>query len=158
MATFVATSRRSLASSGVTVSRLDPSKGDQLEVSTKSVPQGVHGDIRMVTGESADVVRVARRDDAAPEPDRRGDDERIDCVTGVEAVAVPQRPGNASSRPPEGDRSDAAVQHPVDANVRSGASVGLGQHRGGYSNGYVPASRPGEEITEVPGRAQVVKR
>lgn len=114
-----------------------------------SRPQRINGHIRMVAGEHADVVGVSRRNDAAAKPYCRGDDEGIDCVAGVQPIAMAERSGDSRGCPPDGDHSDAVVQHSVDADVRPRAPVGLGQDGGGYSDGHISASRPRKEITTV---------
>lgn len=84
----------------------------------------------MVPCQRPEVVGIAGEYDAATEPDRHGNDESVDDMARVEAVAGEQPSGNARHPPARRHHPDAgAGHHPVGGGIVRSTAVDLGEDR-----------------------------
>ena len=93
----------------------------------------------MICCECSHVVRVMRRDDAAAQPDRRSDDERVNRHLASRVRVGKDVPGDSrDARSGRDHLCESSGEDGVDGFVCSAASIEFDQYRSGDTDWEVP--------------------
>lgn len=99
-------------------------------------------DVWKAVGKPPDVVWIVRGDNAAPQPDGRRDDERIDRVPGVHSITGQKPACDLCNCLRCWDDPDAPFEDPIHGRVLSSAAIDLDKNWGRNPHQcFQPASR-----------------
>lgn len=87
-------------------------------------------DVRVITSEGSEIIRIARDHNSAAEAESRRDDRRVHGVARGEIVATEQAACGPSDAMVERHDAIGTPHDPIDRGIATGAPIDLGEHGG----------------------------